>query len=92
MDSESFFAESKNKTAGILCVFQGFCSAESAEKIRCSGKNQLIEVTLSHNQLDVHHFAEVGKGFHMIAVGEDHVLAADILSKLFHGAGVGVLQ
>ena len=28
-----------------------------------------------HDQLDVHHLAEVTKGFHMVAVSNDDVLA-----------------
>ena len=43
----------------------------------------------SHNKFDIHQTAEVLDCFHVVAVGEDHMLAADILCKLFHCAGVG---
>jgi len=33
-EAEVFFADQAGKAAGILCVFQGFSSAELGQKIR----------------------------------------------------------
>ena len=50
--------------------------------------NNPIFYYLSHNQFNIHHFAEVTDGFHIVTVGEDHVLAAYVLGEFLHGAGV----
>ena len=44
---ERFFVRKRCKTAGILCVFQGFTNAFSAEKIRQNSRTHLYGVALS---------------------------------------------
>ena len=42
-----------------------------------------------HDKVNVHEFAEVAQLLGVIAVGDDDVLAADVLRKFFHGARIG---
>ena len=43
--ARDFATDQEWKTAGILCVFQGFSSAELGEKIRFSATNHFLMTT-----------------------------------------------